>query len=114
MGYTSPLQVHVEDSDSEQAPKWVITALDANPLPVPAAHRPTATGGHLEFALPLLAPFYPGLLPVWAEEGWRDLRGCSESHCSMWLFEEAYPPIPILMLFGVGTIGDRDIVQWVK
>lgn len=59
-----------EDSDREQAPKWVITALDANPLPVPAAHRPAATGCHLEFALPLLAPFYPGLLPVWAEEGW--------------------------------------------
>lgn len=50
-----------EDADREQAPKWVIAALDANPLPVPAAHRPAATGCHLQFSPPLLVPvfFFP-------------------------------------------------------
>lgn len=47
-----------EDTDREGAPKWVIAGLDANPLLVPAAHRPAATGCHLQFSPPLLALFF--------------------------------------------------------
>jgi hypothetical protein len=35
---------HKEGSKRKQVPKWVSPALDTNPLPVPAAHRPVAMG----------------------------------------------------------------------